>query len=76
MSRRNQPRNTDARYRNPSPLPPVDPPQVDTMGIVFNDPTFLNKYIRISRRRVRPTKFYDESVAEALGVGDDVRMLF
>uniref|UniRef100_A0A803NES9 Arabidopsis retrotransposon Orf1 C-terminal domain-containing protein n=1 Tax=Chenopodium quinoa TaxID=63459 RepID=A0A803NES9_CHEQI len=31
---------------------------------------------RISRRRVRPTKFYDEGVAEALGIGDDVRMLF
>ena len=69
MSRRNRP-------RNPSPPPPVDPPQVDTMGIIFNDLTFSNNFLRNSRRRIRPTKFYNDEVANELGVGDDVRMLF
>uniref|UniRef100_A0A803N0B8 Arabidopsis retrotransposon Orf1 C-terminal domain-containing protein n=1 Tax=Chenopodium quinoa TaxID=63459 RepID=A0A803N0B8_CHEQI len=67
MSRRNRPRNTDARCRNPSPPPPVDPPKVDTMGIIFNDPTFSNNFLRNSGRRIRPNKFYNEDVAESLG---------
>lgn len=77
MPRRNQSRNTSSlRFRNPSPPPPVDPPQVDTMGIVFADQAFSANFLKISRRRVKPTKFYDSEVADALGVRADITMLF
>lgn len=52
------------------------PPTVDTMGIVFNNPSFLDKFVGLSHRPIRPTKFYDPLAARALGIESDMVQLF
>lgn len=76
-SRRNQRRATSsANLRNPSPPPPIAPPQMDTLGIEFRDQEFLQNFLRLSARPIRPTRFYDVTASQELYVDGDVAQLF
>ena len=77
VNRRNTPRHTStANLRNPSLPPPVAPPQVDTLGIEFRNQEHLNNFIRLSSRRIKPTRFYDVEASRLLMVDGDVAQLF
>jgi len=76
-SRRNQPRNTSSsNLRNPPPPPPLAPPQLDTLGIEFRHEDYLNQFMRLSARPIRPTRFYDVTASQELYVDGDVAQLF
>ena len=55
-------------------IPP--PPEVEeTYGIEFSKESHWDRFKRLSKRKLRPTRFYDQATTKFLGIDEDVRLL-
>lgn len=53
----------------------VRPPNVDTMGIDFDDQASWDYFMGLKDRKIRPTRFYDVVEVEKLGINLEVEYL-
>lgn len=51
------------------------PPELETFGIAFPDERSWNFFEELSRRTIRPTKFYHEETVKELGIENEMNKL-
>ena len=72
IRRKKRARTSTSKSRHVVPPPPE---VVETYGIEFSKELHWDRFIQLTKRKLKSTRFYDQATTKLLGIDEDVRLL-